>query len=113
MAQKSDLNFLWQFYTGLMPESYDRFQILKNSYKEKMKMLASCAYEADWACDMPNAFRGTILTAPDIHHIVKTGYKLPQNLSFKLCFFGRAAAFQLTRQVHTLAQSGQCYFTVR
>ena len=113
MAQKSDLNFLWLFYTGLMPESYDRFQILKNSYKEKMKMLASCAYEADWACDMPNAFRDTILTAPDINHIVMTGYKLPPDLSFEQCFFGRAAAFQLTRQVHTLAQSGQCYFRVR
>ena len=76
-------------------------------------MLTSCAYEADWTCDMPNAFRDTILTAPDIHHIVMTGYKLPPNLSFEQCFLGRAAAFQLTRQVHTLAQSEQCYFRVR
>ena len=113
MVQKSDLKFLWRFYTGLVPDSYDRFQILKNSYKEIMKMLSSCAYEADWTCDMPNAFRDTILTAPDIHHIVMTGYKFLPNLSFELCFLGRAAAFQLTRQVHTLAQSGQCYFRVR
>ena len=113
MVQKSDLNFLWRFYTGLVPDSYGRFQILKNSYKEKMKMLASCAYEADWACDMPNAFRDTILTAADIHHIIMTGYKLPSDLSFEQCFLGRAAVFQLTRQVHTLSQSGQYHFRVR
>ena len=76
-------------------------------------MLARCAYEADWACDMPNAFRDTILTAADIHHIVMTGYKLPPDLSFEQCFLGRVAAFQLTRQVHTLSQSGQYHFRVR
>ena len=113
MVQKSDLIFLWRFYAGLVPESHDRFNLLKNSYKETIKMLASCAYEADWACDMPYVIRDTILTAPDIHHIVMTGYKLPPDLSFEQCCLGRAAAFQLTRQVHTLAQSGQYHFRVR
>ena len=113
MVQKSGLNFLWQFYTGLAPESYDRFQIPINSCKDAMKMLASCAYEADWACDMPHVFRDDILSAADMHHIVVTGYKLPPDLSFEQCFLGRAAAFQLTRQVHTLAQSGRYYFRVR
>ena len=113
MVQKSGLNFLWQFYTGLAPESYDRFQILINCCKDAMKMLASCVYEADWACDMPYVFRHNILSAADMHHIVVTGYKLPPDLSFEQCFLGRAAAFQLTRQVHTLAQSGRYYFRVR
>ena len=113
MVQKSGLNFLWQFYTGLAPESYDRFQILINSCKDAMKMLASCAYEADWACDMPYVFRDNILSAADMHHIVVAGYKLPPDLSFERCFLGRAAAFKLTRQVHTLAQSGRYYFRVR
>ena len=113
MVQKSDLNFLWRFYTGLVPESYDRSQILTNSYKDAMKLLASCAYEADWACDMPYIFRDNILSAADMHHIVMASYKLPPDLSFEQCFLGRAAAYQLTRQVHTLAQSGQYYFRVR
>ena len=110
MVQKSELNFLWRFYTGLVPESYDRFQILKNSYK---KTVASCAYEADWACDMPYIFRDHILSAADMHHIVMTVHKLPPDLSFEQCSLGRAAAYQLTRQVHTLAQSGQYYFRMR
>ena len=112
MVQKSDLNFLWLFYTGLVPESYDSFQILKNYYK---KMLASCAYEADWAYDMPHVFKGNILTAADVHHIVMTGYKfkLPPELSFEQCCLGRAVAFYLTRQLHTLAQSGQYYIRMR
>ena len=113
MVQKSDLNFLWRFYTGLMPESYDRFQILKNCYKETTKMLASCTYEADWACDMPKVFRRNILSAADMHHIVMTSYKLSPDLRFEQCSMGRAAVFQLTRQVHTLAQSGQYYLRMR
>ena len=113
MVQKSGLNFLWRFYTGLVPESYDRFQILKNCYKETVKMLISYAYEADWACDMLSVFRGNILSAADMHHIVMTSYKLPPDLSFEQCFLGRAAAYQLTRQVHTLAQSGWYDFRMR
>ena len=113
MVQKSEINFLWRFYTGLVPDSYDRFQILKNSHKKTVKMLASCAYEADWACDLPYIFRDNILSAADMHHIVMASYKLPPDLSFEQCFLGRAAAYQLTRQVHTLAQSGQYYFRVR
>ena len=114
MVQKSGLNFLWRFYTGLVPESYDRFQILKNSHKETVKLLISfsCAYEADWACDM-SVFRDNILSAADMHHIVMASYNLPPDLSFEQCFLGRAAAYQLTRQVHTLAQSGQYYFRMR
>ena len=110
MVQKSELNFLWRFYTGLVPESYDRFQILKNPYK---KTVASCAYEADWACEMPSIFRDHILSAADMHHIVMTVYKLRPELIFEQCSLGRAAAYQLTRQVHTLAQSGQYYFRMR
>ena len=78
-----------------------------------MKMLTSYAYEADWTCDVPYIFRGTILSAADMHRIVVTGYKLPPDLSFEQCFWGRAAAFQLTRQVHTLFQREQYYFRVR
>ena len=76
-------------------------------------MLASCAYEADWACDMPYVFKDNILSAADMHHIVMTVYKLPPDLSFEQCFLGRAAAFQLTRQVHTLAQSKWRDFRMR
>ena len=76
-------------------------------------MLISYAYEADWACDMLSVFKDNILSAADMHHIVMTSYKLPPNLSFEQCFLGRAAAYQLTRQVHTLAQSGQYYFRMR
>ena len=115
MVHKSELNFLWQFFAGLlMPESYDRILILRNRYhKEKMKLLVDCAYEADWSCDIPPVFRGYILTPADIHHIV-TGFKFPPDfVNFKKCCFGRATLFQLTRQVHILAQSGQKGFRVR
>ena len=113
MVQKSGLKFLWRFYTGLVPESYDRFQILKISQKETVKVLISCGYEADWACDMLPVFRDHILSATDMHHIIMTSYNLQPDLSFEQCFLGRAAAYQLTRQVHTLAQSGQYYFRMR
>ena len=114
MVQKSDLNFLWQFYTGLLSESYDKFQFLKSYCKNKITMLASCAYEADWwVGDIPSVFRDNILTAADMHHIVIKGCKFPPDLSFERCVLGRAAVFQLTRQVHTLAQSGQCGFRLR
>ena len=114
MVQKSHLNFLWQFYAGLIPESHSTFQILKNYYcKKKMKLLINCAYEADWACDVPSVFRGNILTVADVNHIVMTNYKFPLDLRFDQCFLGRAAVFQLTRQVHTLAQSGQHGIRVR
>ena len=116
MEHKSELNFLWQFFAGmLMSESYNRFLILRNTYhKEKMKMLVNCAYEADWSCDMPSVFRDQILTPADMHHIVVTSYKfLPNLLNFKRCCFGRATLFQLTRQVHALAQSGQQGFRMR
>ena len=116
MVHKSELNFFWQFFAGLLAsESYDRFLILRNTYhKEKMKMLVNCAYEADWSCDMPSVFRDQILTPADMHHIVITSYKfLPDLLSFKRCCFGRATLFQLTRQVHALAQSGQQGFRLR
>ena len=76
-------------------------------------MLVNCAYEADWSCDMPSVFRDCILTPADMHHIVLTGYKFSLDLNFKQCCFGRATLFQLTRQVHTLAQSGQQGFRVR
>ena len=77
-------------------------------------MLVSCAYEADWSCDMPSVFSDHILTPADMHHIVVTGYKfLPDLLSFEQCCFGRATLFQLTRQVHALAQSGQQGFRMR
>ena len=77
-------------------------------------MLVNCAYEADWSCDMPSVFRDQILTPADMHHIVITGYKfLPDLLNFKRCCFGRATLFQLTRQVHALAQSGQQGFRLR
>ena len=97
-----------------MPESCDRILILRNRYhKEKMKLLVDCAYEADWSCDIPPVFRGYILTPADIHHIV-TGFKFPPDfVNFKKCCFGRATLFQLTRQVHILAQSGQKGFRVR
>ena len=98
MVQKSELNFLWQFFAGLLAsESYDRFRI--TYHKETVKMLANCAYEADWSCDMPSVFRDHILTPADINHIV-TGYTFPPDLKFVRCYFGRAALFQLTRQVH-------------
>ena len=114
MVQKSDLNFLWQFYAGLKFESYDRFELLKRYYKKKITMLASCAYEADWwAGDIPSVFRDNILTAAGVHHIVKKGHKFPPDLIFERCVLGRAALFQLTRQVHTLAQSGQRTFRLR
>ena len=116
MVHKSELNFFWQFFAGvLVSEPYDRFLILRNTYhKEKMKMLVNCAYEADWSCDMPSVFRDQILTAADMHHIVITGYKfLPDLLSFKRCCLGRATLFQLTRHMHALAQSGQQGFRLR
>ena len=114
MVQKSDLSFLWRFYTGLVSESYDKFQFLKSYCKKKMTVLASCAYEADWwAGDIPSVFRDNILTAADMHHIAIKGYKFPPDLSFERCVLGRAATFQLTRQVHTLSQSGQRDFRVR
>ena len=114
MVQKSDINFLWQFYTGLVSESYDRFQFLERYCKKKMTVVASCAYEADWwAEDIPSVFRGNILTATDMHHVAIKGYKFPPDLSFEECFLGRTAVFQLTRQVHTLAQSGQRGFRFR
>ena len=116
MEHKSELNFFWQFFAGLLvSESYDRFLILRNAYhKEEMKMLVNCAYEADWSCDMPSVFRDQILTPADMHHIVVTSYKfLPDLLSFEGCCFGRATLFQLTRQVHALAQSGQQDFRLR
>ena len=115
MVQKSELNFLWQFFAGLLvAESYDRFLPLRSTYhKGKMKMLVDWAYEADWSCDMPSVFRGYILTPADIHHIV-TGFKFPpDSLNFKQCCLGRATLYQLTRQVHVLAQSGQRSFRVR
>ena len=116
MVHKSELNFLWQFFAGLLgSESYDRFLVLRNTYrKEIKKLLVNCAYEADWSCDMPSVFRDQILTPADMHHIVITSYKfLPDLLSFKRCCFGRATLFQLTRQVHVLAQSGQQGFRMR
>ena len=114
MVQKSDLSFLWRFYTGLESESYDKFQFLKSYCKKKMIVLASCAYEADWwGGDIPSVFRDNILTAADMHHIAIKGYKFPPDLSFERCVLGRAAVFQLTRQVHTLAQSGQRGFRLR
>ena len=107
MVKQSDLSYLWRFYTGLESESYDKFQFLKSYCKKKMTVLASCAYEADWwAGDIPSVFRD-ILTAADVHHIVKTGHKFPPDLNFEQCVFGRVAVFQLTKQVHTLVQSGQ------
>ena len=114
MEHKSELNFLWQFFAGLLvTESYDRFLILRNKYHtEKMKMQVSCAYEADWSCDMPSVFRDHILTPADINHIV-IGYKFTPDLNFERCCFGRAAVFQLTRQVHALARSAQQGFEVR
>ena len=113
MEHKSELNFLWQFFAGLLAsESYDRF--LKTYHKKKMKMLVNCAYEADWSCDMPSVFRNHILTPADVHHIAITGFKFPPDLlNFERCCFGRATLYQLTRQVHTLAQSGQQGFKVR
>ena len=106
MVQKSEHTFLWQFYAGLLvSESYDKFQVLKKVYqKETMKTLADCAYEADWACDIPSVFKGNILTAINMHHIV--GFKFLPNLSFDCCFLGRVAVLQLARQVHAFAQCG-------
>ena len=115
MVHKSELNFLWQFFAGLLvSESYDRFRNLRNAFhKKKMKMLANCACEADWLCDMPSVFRDHILTPADMHHVT-TGFKFPPDLlNFKQCCFGRATLFQLKRQVHALAQSGQQGFRVR
>ena len=114
LVHTSELNFHWQFFAGLLvSESCDRFLILRNTYhKQKMKMLANCAYEADWSCDVPSVFRDHILTPADILHIV-TGYKFSPDLNFVQCCFGRGALCQLTRQVHTFAQSGQQGFRVR
>ena len=115
MDQKSELNFLWQFLAGLLvAESYNRFLPLRNTYhKKQMKMLVNCAYEADWSCDMPSVFRGYILTPADIHHIVTCFKFPPDSLNFEQCCIGRATLYQLTRQVHVLAQSGQQSFRVR
>ena len=114
IVQKSDSSFLWVFYAGLVSQSYDSFQFLKYYCKKKMIMLASCAYEADWwAGDVPSLFRGNILTAADVHHIATKSYKFPPDLSFEECFWGKTAVFQLTRHVHTLAQSGQRGFRLR
>ena len=112
MVQKSELNFLWQFFAGLLvAESYDRCLPLRSTYQ--MKMLVNCTYEADWSCDMPSVFRDHILTPADIHHIV-TGFKFPpDSLNFRTCCLGRATLYQLTRQVHVLAQSGQRSFRVK
>ena len=114
MEHKSELNFLWQFFAGLLvSEPYDRFLILRNKYhKEKMKMQVSCAYEANWSCDGPFVFRDHILTPADVQHIV-TACKFSPDLKFVRCCFGRAALFQLTRQIHTLSQSAQQGFGVR
>ena len=114
MVHKSEMNFLWQFFAGLLAsESYDRFLILRKTYhKKKMKMVVNCTYEADWSCDMPSVFRDHILTPADVHHIV-TGYKFPPDLNFVQCCFGRATLFQLTRQVHAFAQSAQQGLRVR
>ena len=76
-------------------------------------MLANCTYEADWLCDMPSVFRDHILTPADMHHVI-TVFKFPPDLlNFEQCCFGRATLFQLKRQVHALAQSGQQGFRVR
>jgi len=114
LMQMSELNFLWQFFAGLLwSESYDGFSILRNTYhKQKMKMLANCAYEADWSCNVPSVFRYHILTPADIHHIV-TCHKFSPDLNFVQCYFGRAALCQLTRQVHVFAHCGQQGFRVR
>ena len=115
MKHKSELNFLWQFFAGLLtPESYDRFLILRNTYhKKKAKLLANCVYEADWSHDMPSVFRDYILTPADIHHIAIAGFKLSPDLNFVQCCFGKTTLFQLTRQVHALAQIGQQGFRMR
>ena len=77
-------------------------------------MLANCAYEADWSCDMPSVIRDHILTPADVHHIAIAGFKFPPDLlNFKQCCFGRAALYQLTRQVRVLTQSGQQSFRMR
>ena len=114
LVQMSELNFHWQFFAGLLvSESRDRFLILRNTcHKQKMKMLANCAYEADWSFYVPSVFRDHILTPADIHHIV-TGCKFLPDLNFVRCCFGRAALCQLTRQVHAFAQSEQQGFRVR
>ena len=115
MEHKPEMNFLWQFFAGLLAsESYDRFLILrKTCHKETGQVLVNCACEADWSCDMPSVFRHHILTPADIHHIV-TGFKFPPDLlNFEQCCLGRATLYQLTRQVHVLAQSGQQGFRVR
>ena len=109
MVAKSELNFLWQFFAGLLAS--ESYQILRKTY-HMGKMLAKCAYEADWSCDMPSVFRDHIVTPADMHHIVMS-YKLPPDLNFNRCCFGKAALYQLTRQVHVLAQSGQQGFRVR
>ena len=75
-------------------------------------MQVSCAYEANWSCDMPSVFRDHVLTPADMNHIV-TCCKFSPDLNFERCFFGRAAVFQLTSQVHALAQSAQQGFGVR
>ena len=112
LFQKSELNFIWQFFAGLLvSESYDKFRILRDVFHwEKMKI--NCVYEADWSCDMPSGFRDQILTPSDISHFAVTGYKFTA-LNFKRCCFGRTALFQLTRQMHVLGQSGQQSFRVR
>ena len=117
MLHKSELNFLWQFFAGLLAsESYDRFLILRNTYHKESnfnQLLVNYKYEADWSCDMPSVFRNQILTPADIHHIV-TAFKFPPSLlNFEQCCFGRATLYQLTRLVHVLAQSGQQGFRVR
>ena len=114
LVQTSELNFLWQFFDGLLvSESYDRFSILRNTYhKQNLKMLANCAYEANYSWDMQSVFRDHVLTPADIHHIV-TCYKFSTDLNFVQCCFGRAALCQLTRQVHAFAHSGQQGFSVR
>ena len=78
-----------------------------------MQMLANCAYEADWLCDMPSVFIDDILTPADMHHVI-IGFKFPPDLlNFKQCCFGRVTLVQLKRQVHAHAQSGQQGFRVR
>ena len=115
MVHKLELNFFWQFYAGLLvSDLYNRFIILSTYHKKKTKMLVNCAYEADWSCDMPSVIRDHILTPADVHHIAIAGFKFPPDLlNFKRCCFGRAALYQLTRQVRVLAQSGQQSFRMR
>ena len=130
MNQKQEWTLVWQFYAGLndkigvkklkrkafLPahKQYpsDRLSpLLKGVWKKDTRTLASVGYEASHSVNLgPLSFSHSILTAPDIHHILTvTEDKL--SMKFVNCCLGTDALTQLSKlTLYTSSPSAAIHF---